>query len=98
LENKEEVEPNLAKYYPVSSELGLNDFSDITLKNISLAFILLGLIGFMVNALMVFLFMSQTWVVIWPQTSAAEVGAILMVFGGMLYFVDFLIERRSKVK
>lgn len=94
LQSKDEFEPDLAKYYHVQNDIGLDDFSEITLKNISMAFILLGLIAFMVNALMVFLFMSQKWVVIWPNTSAAEVGAILMVFGGLLYFTDFMFERK----
>ena len=92
----EEGEPNLSKYYPVPNEAGLNDLPDITLKNVSLAMILLGFIAFMVNALMVYIFMRQEWAVIWPQTGGAQVGTILVIFGVVLYMVNHLIERKLK--
>lgn len=98
MSSEEKGEPNLAKYYNVSDEFGLDDFSDITLKTISIGFLLLGMIAFMVNALMVFLFMRQDWAVIWPRTSAAQIGVIFMCFGGALYLVDRLLERKFKEK
>lgn len=91
-----EGEPNLSKYYPVPNEAGLNDLHDITLKNVSLAMILLGFIAFMVNALMVFIFMRQEWAVIWPRTGGAQVGTVLVVFGVVLYIINHLIERKLK--
>ena len=95
---EKESEPNLAEYYHVSNDISFDDFTDVSLKNMSLAFILLGLIAFMVNALMVFLFMSQEWAVIWPQTSGAQIGVILMCFGGGLYLVDYVLEHKIKIK
>jgi hypothetical protein len=92
----EEGEPNLSKYYPVPNDTGLNDLPEITLKNVSLAMILLGFIAFMVNALMVFIFMRQEWAVIWPQTGGAQVGVILVIFGVVLYAANRIIERKLK--
>ena len=51
----EEGEPNLSKYYPVPNEASLNDLPDITLKNVSLAMILLGL-AILLGSLIMFLF------------------------------------------
>jgi peptidoglycan biosynthesis protein MviN/MurJ (putative lipid II flippase) len=92
----EKGEPNLSKYYPVSNEASLDDLPEITLKNVSLAMILLGFIAFMVNALMVFIFMRQEWAVIWPQTGGAQVGTVLVIFGIILYVVNHLIERKLR--
>jgi len=92
----EEGEPNLSKYYPVPNEASLDDLPEITLKNVSLAMILLGFIAFMVNALMVFIFMRQEWAVIWPSTGGAQVGTILVIFGAVLYTINHLIERKLK--
>lgn len=92
----QEGEPNLSDYYPVPSEAGLDDLPEITLKNVGLAMILLGFIAFMVNAIMVFIFMRQEWAVIWPRTEGAQVGAVLVVFGTALYALNLLIERKLK--
>lgn len=96
MHSENDVEPDLTKYYPVSEEIRVGEFPDITLKNISLALIILGLIAFMINALMVYLFMRQEWAVIWPRTSAAEAGVILMSFGVVLYLINRLWERRFR--
>jgi hypothetical protein len=89
------MDPDLAKYYPTSNEIPNPELPEVSLKNLSMAFFLLGLIAFMVNALMVFLFMRQEWVMIWPQTSAAQVGVVLMLFGGAIYFVNYLMEKKN---
>ncbi len=52
LHSENDVELDLTKYYPISDKVGVGELPDITLKNISIAFFLLGLIAFMVNALM----------------------------------------------
>jgi hypothetical protein len=96
LHSENDVEPDLTKYYPVSEEIGIGEFPDITLKNISLALIILGLIAFMINALMVYLFMRQEWAVIWPRTSAAQAGVVLMSFGVVLYLINRIWERRFR--
>lgn len=96
MHSENDVEPDLTKYYPVSEEIRVGEFSDITLKNISVAIFLLGLIAFMVNALMVYLFMRQEWTMRWPLTSGAQVGTVLMIFGGILYIVNRYMERKSK--
>lgn len=93
--SENEGEPDLSKYYPVSDEIGPGEFPDITLKNISIGLFILGLIAFMVNALLVYLFMRQRWSVIWPKTSGAQVGVVLMIFGGALYLVNYLIMRSA---
>ena len=95
MHNENECEPDLGKYYPVSNEVGAGELPTLTIKNISLGIFLLGLIAFTVNALMVFLFMSQEWAVIWPRTSGAQIGVVLMIIGGVLYLVNHLWERRS---
>lgn len=92
----EEGEPDLSKYYPVPNETGLDDLPDITLKNVGLAMILLGFIAFMVNALMVFIYMRQEWAVIWPRTQGAQVGTVLVIIGAVLYLINHLIERKIR--
>ncbi|MEE9150269.1 MAG: hypothetical protein V3U20_00355 [Thermoplasmata archaeon] len=52
MHSENDVELDLTKYYPISDKVGVGELPDITLKNISIAFFLLGLIAFMVNALM----------------------------------------------
>jgi peptidoglycan biosynthesis protein MviN/MurJ (putative lipid II flippase) len=89
------MEPDLKKYYPTSNEIPNSELPEVSLKNLSMAFFLLGLIAFMVNALMVFLYMRQEWVIIGPQTSAAQVGVVLMIFGGAIYLVNHLMEKRD---
>lgn len=96
MSSEDECEPDLAKYYPVSEELGVGEFPDITLKNASIALMLLGLIAIMVNLLMLYLFIRQEWVIAWPETSAAQAGVILMCFGVALYLVDRYLERKSR--
>jgi hypothetical protein len=95
LSHEENAKPDLSKYYPVSEEITITELPDLTLKNIALAFFLLGLIAFMVNALMVYLYMRQEWVIIWPQTSGAQIGVILMIFAGALYFVNYMFEKKN---
>jgi hypothetical protein len=68
---------------------------DISLKNLALAFFLLGLIAFMVNALMVFLFMRQGWIMTWPRTSAAQAGVAFMLVGGVVYLANYLMEKKN---
>jgi hypothetical protein len=89
------VKPDLSKYYPVSEEMTLYEFPDITLKNLAMAFFLLGLIAILVNALMVYLYIRQEWVIIWPSTSGVQVGIILMILAGLLYFANYLIEKKN---
>ena len=60
-----------------------------------MAFFFLGLIAFMVNALMAFLYMRQGWVIIGPQTSAAQVGVVLMGFGAAIYLVNRWMEKKN---
>lgn len=96
MQSENDGEPNLTGYYPVSNDVGLNDLSEITLKQISMAFFLLGLIAFMINGLMVYLFMRQEWAVIWPRTSAAQFGVVFMGFGGILYLFHILWERKFR--
>lgn len=91
-----ECEPNLAKYYPVPNDNEASDLSDITLKNISVALLLLGFIAFMVNALMVYLFMTQEWVIIGPAISMVNIGVTLICVGGVLYLINFLLKRNSR--
>jgi hypothetical protein len=89
------AKPDLTRYYPVSSEIKVSELPEITLKNMSFALFLLGLIAFMVNALMVYLFMKQQWIVIWPQTAGAQIGVFLMAIGGFVYFVNYIIEKKN---
>lgn len=91
-----ECEPDLAKYYPVSNEVGIDNLPTITVRNIGLGLLLLGFIAFIVNALMVFLFMSQEWAVIWPRISGAQIGVVLIFIGGALYLANLLWERKSR--
>jgi hypothetical protein len=89
------AKPDLSRYYPVSPEISVNELPEITLKNVSLGLLLLGLIAFMVNALMVYLFMKQSWIVIWPQTGGAQMGVFFMAIGGVAYFVNYVIEKKN---
>ncbi len=91
-----ECEPNLEKYYPVPNDNGFDDFSDITLKNVSMALLLLGLIAVMVNVLMAYLFVVQEWVIIWPSMSMAKIGVILMCVGGVIYIVNHFMQQHSR--
>jgi hypothetical protein len=95
LHSENESEPDLSQYYPVSNEIGPGELPNVTIKNIGLGLLLLGIIAFIVNALMVFLFMSQEWAVIWPRTSGAQFGVVLMVIGGIICLTSYVWERRS---
>ena len=90
-----EYEPTLSKYYPVSKEIPNAEVPEISLNNLALAFFLLGLIAFLVNALMVFLFVRQEWVMIWPRTSAAQAGCALMLVGGAIYLFNYILEKKN---
>jgi hypothetical protein len=90
-----EYEPKLSKYYPVSTEIPNAEIPEISIKNIALAFFLLGLIAFMVNALMVFLFIRQAWVMTWPHTSAAQAGVAFMIVGGGIYLANYIMEKKN---
>jgi hypothetical protein len=79
----------------VSTEIPNAEMPEINLKNLSLAFFLLGLIAFMVNALMVFLFMRQGWVMTWPRTSAAQAGVAIMIVGGCIYLANYIMEKKN---
>ncbi len=89
------MEPGLSKYYPVSTEIPNAELPEVSIRNIALAFFLLGLIAFMVNALMVFLFIRQAWIMTWPHTSAAQAGVAFMIVGGMIYLAIYIMERRN---
>lgn len=88
------AEPDLSKYYPVSDDIGEPEYPEVNLKTIAFAMILLGLIAFMVNALMVYLFMRQEWVMRGYLIFAAKIGVILMSFGVVLYFLYRIWERK----
>ncbi len=90
-----DTKPNLAKYYSVRADLDNGEFPEITTKNVSFALFVLGLIAIMVNLLMVYVYMRQEWVIIWPQTSGVWIGTGLMLLGGVLYFIDRYFEKKS---
>jgi hypothetical protein len=94
LHTENNAEPDLSKYYPISDDIGEREYPEVNLKNIAFAMILLGLIAFMVNALMVYLFMRQGWVMRGFLTSAAEAGVILMSFGVVLYLLIRIWEHK----
>jgi hypothetical protein len=90
-----EDEVDLTKYYPTSPEIPNSELPDVSLKNLSMAAFLLGLIAFMVNALMVYLYIRQEWVIIWPSTTAAQVGVVLMGFAAVVYLANHFMEKKQ---
>lgn len=86
---------DLAKYYPTSLEIPNPELPEVSLKNLSMAAFLLGFIAFMINALMVYLYMRQEWVVIWPSTAAAQFGVVLMGFAAVVFLVNHFMEKKQ---
>jgi hypothetical protein len=90
-----ETKPDLSKYYPVSQDISMSELPEITLENLSKALFLLGLIAFMINALMVYLFVRQEWAMRYPLTTFAQIGITMMLFGGILYLVNRKLEKKG---